>query len=95
VLDWVGQTGTRVETVMTLLREYADALGRLFARRDRDDDRSLRTTRRRHPRLAADVTLAWPPTSPPPLLMGGIKPRTLPLAEFARVDASEVRPLVD
>jgi alkanesulfonate monooxygenase SsuD/methylene tetrahydromethanopterin reductase-like flavin-dependent oxidoreductase (luciferase family) len=72
VLDWMGQTGTRVGSPMTLLREYADALRRLL-------HGETVTTTGRYVRLT-DVTLAWPPTSPPPLLIGGIKPRTLQLA---------------
>ncbi|MCW2529505.1 MAG: oxidoreductase [Pseudonocardiales bacterium] len=72
VLDWMGQTGERVESPMTLLREYADALRRLV-------HGETVTTTGRYVRLT-DVTLDWPPATPPPLSIGGIKPRTLRLA---------------
>jgi alkanesulfonate monooxygenase SsuD/methylene tetrahydromethanopterin reductase-like flavin-dependent oxidoreductase (luciferase family) len=72
VLDWMGQVGARVESPLTLLREYATALRALLHGK-------TVTTRGRYVSLD-DVTLDWPPTVPPPLLVGGVKPRTVALA---------------
>jgi alkanesulfonate monooxygenase SsuD/methylene tetrahydromethanopterin reductase-like flavin-dependent oxidoreductase (luciferase family) len=72
VLDWMGQVGARAESPMTLLREYTAALYALL-------HGETVTTHGRYVHLD-DVTLAWPPTEVPPLLVGGIRPRTVSLA---------------
>jgi alkanesulfonate monooxygenase SsuD/methylene tetrahydromethanopterin reductase-like flavin-dependent oxidoreductase (luciferase family) len=72
VLDWMGQVGARAESPMTLLREYTAALYALL-------HGETVTTRGRYVHLD-DVTLAWPPAEVPPLLVGGIRPRTVSLA---------------
>jgi 5,10-methylenetetrahydromethanopterin reductase len=72
VLDWMSQVGGKVESPMTLLREYTDALYRLL-------QGDTVTTKGRYVRLDT-VALDWPPAVVPPLLVGGIKPRTVSLA---------------
>src|SRR6266487_4200848 len=72
VLDWMGQVGARVESPLTLLREYTAALYALL-------HGQAVTTRGRYVSLD-DVTLDWPPAVPPSLLVGGVKPRTVALA---------------
>ena len=72
VLDWMGQAGARAESPMTLLREYTAALYALL-------QGETVTTHGRYVHLD-DVTLAWPPAVVPPLLVGGIRPRTVSLA---------------
>ena len=72
VQDWMGQVGARAESPMTLLREYTVALNALL----RGD---AVTTRGRYVQLDK-VALNWPPAVVPPLLMGGIRPRTVALA---------------
>src|SRR5690606_21453834 len=73
VQEWMAQAGARVESPMTLLREYVSALRRLLAGEEV-------TTRGRY--VALDrVALDWPPSPPPPpLLVGAVGPRTLRLA---------------
>ena len=72
VLDWMGQAGARVESPMTLLHEYTIALYALL-------HGETVTTQGRYVHLD-DVTLAWSPAVVPPLLVGGIRPRTVSLA---------------
>lgn len=72
VLDWMGQTGARVESPMTLLREYVQALQSLLV-----GDRV--TCSGRYVTLD-DVALDWPPAQVPPLLVGANRPKTLALA---------------
>jgi 5,10-methylenetetrahydromethanopterin reductase len=72
VQNWMGQVGARVESPLTLLREYADALTRLLA------GESV-TVDGRYVHLDA-VALDWPPLSPPRLVIGGEGPKTLALA---------------
>jgi alkanesulfonate monooxygenase SsuD/methylene tetrahydromethanopterin reductase-like flavin-dependent oxidoreductase (luciferase family) len=72
VLDWMSQVGARVESPMTLLREYTAALYALL-------HGETVTTRGRYVNLDA-VALDWPPAVAPPLLVGGIRPRTVALA---------------
>jgi len=72
VLSWMGQVGARAESPMTLLREYTSALYALLRG-------ETVTTHGRYVHLD-DVTLAWSPAVVPPLLVGGIKPRTVALA---------------
>jgi alkanesulfonate monooxygenase SsuD/methylene tetrahydromethanopterin reductase-like flavin-dependent oxidoreductase (luciferase family) len=72
VLDWMGQVGARVESPMTLLREYTTALYALL-------HGQTVTTHGRYVHLD-NVALDWPPVVVPPLLVGGIRPRTVALA---------------
>ncbi|NLT54696.1 MAG: LLM class flavin-dependent oxidoreductase [Actinomycetales bacterium] len=72
VQSWMAQVGARVDSPLTLLREYLGAL------RDLLEGREV-TTRGRYVSLDA-VALAWPPSPPPPLLVGAAGPRTLRLA---------------
>ncbi len=72
VLDWMSQVGARAESPMTLLREYTAALYALL-------HGETVTTHGRYVHLD-DVALAWPPAVVPPLLVGGIRPRTVSLA---------------
>jgi 5,10-methylenetetrahydromethanopterin reductase len=72
VLDWMSQVGARVESPMTLLREYTAALYALL-------QGDTVTTHGRYVHLD-QVALDWPPTVVPPLLVGGIRPRTVGLA---------------
>jgi alkanesulfonate monooxygenase SsuD/methylene tetrahydromethanopterin reductase-like flavin-dependent oxidoreductase (luciferase family) len=69
--DWMGRAGARVESPMTLLREYLDAL-RALLRGERV------TAEGRYVRLDG-VALDWPPQGPAEVLAGGIGPRTLRL----------------
>jgi alkanesulfonate monooxygenase SsuD/methylene tetrahydromethanopterin reductase-like flavin-dependent oxidoreductase (luciferase family) len=72
VLSWMGQVGARAESPLTLLREYTAALHALLHGK-------TVTTSGRYVSLD-EVTLDWPPAVPPPLLVGGVKPRTVALA---------------
>jgi len=72
VLDWMSQVGARVESPMTLLREYTAALYALL-------QGDTVTTHGRYVHLD-QVALDWPPAVVPPLLVGGIRPRTVALA---------------
>jgi alkanesulfonate monooxygenase SsuD/methylene tetrahydromethanopterin reductase-like flavin-dependent oxidoreductase (luciferase family) len=72
VLDWMGQVGARVPSPMTLLGEYTTALRELL-------HGQTVSTSGRYVTLDA-VSLAWPPRTVPPVLVGGIGPRTLTLA---------------
>ena len=72
VLDWMSQVGARVESPMTLLHEYTAALYALL-------QGDTVTTRGRYVHLD-QVALDWPPAVVPPLLVGGIRPRTVALA---------------
>jgi alkanesulfonate monooxygenase SsuD/methylene tetrahydromethanopterin reductase-like flavin-dependent oxidoreductase (luciferase family) len=72
VLDWMGQVGARVESPMTLLREYVDAL-RALLRGEQV------TVSGRYVRLDR-VALDWPPPSPPAIYVGAVGPRTLRLS---------------
>jgi alkanesulfonate monooxygenase SsuD/methylene tetrahydromethanopterin reductase-like flavin-dependent oxidoreductase (luciferase family) len=72
VQDWMGQVGARAGSPMTLLREYTTALSALL-RGERV------TTHGQYVRLD-DVALDFPPLIVPPLLIGGIRPRTVSLA---------------
>ncbi|WP_411095388.1 LLM class flavin-dependent oxidoreductase [Streptomyces sp. 021-3] len=84
VQSWMGQTGARVESPMTLLREYLHALRALLGgERLTVDGRYVRLD---------DVALDWPPTVPVPVHAGGLGPRTLRLtgeaADGTVLDAS-------
>jgi alkanesulfonate monooxygenase SsuD/methylene tetrahydromethanopterin reductase-like flavin-dependent oxidoreductase (luciferase family) len=72
VLEWMGQVGARVESPMTLLREYTDALRRLL-------QGHRVSTSGRYVNLD-EVTLDWPVKQAPPVLIGAVKERTVELA---------------
>jgi alkanesulfonate monooxygenase SsuD/methylene tetrahydromethanopterin reductase-like flavin-dependent oxidoreductase (luciferase family) len=72
VQDWMGQVGARAESPMTLLREYTTALSALL--------RGERVTTYGQYVQLDDVALDFPPLIVPPLLIGGIRPRTVSLA---------------
>lgn len=71
VQDWMAQAGAKVESPLTLLREYGTALAALLRG-------ETVTADGRYVRLDG-VTLAWPPASPPPLAAGAVGPRSLEL----------------
>jgi alkanesulfonate monooxygenase SsuD/methylene tetrahydromethanopterin reductase-like flavin-dependent oxidoreductase (luciferase family) len=68
----MSQVGGKVESPMTLLREYTTALYALL-------QGDTVTTHGRYVHLDR-VALDWPPIVVPPLLVGGIGPRTVSLA---------------
>jgi alkanesulfonate monooxygenase SsuD/methylene tetrahydromethanopterin reductase-like flavin-dependent oxidoreductase (luciferase family) len=72
VQDWMAQVGAKVESPMTLLREYTTALYALL------HGQAL-TQHGRYVHLA-DVALDWPPREVPPLLVGAVGPRGVALA---------------
>jgi alkanesulfonate monooxygenase SsuD/methylene tetrahydromethanopterin reductase-like flavin-dependent oxidoreductase (luciferase family) len=72
VLDWMSQVGARAESPLTLLREYTAALSALL-------HGETVTVHGRYVRLE-EVALDWPPAVAPPLLVGGVRPRTVSLA---------------
>jgi alkanesulfonate monooxygenase SsuD/methylene tetrahydromethanopterin reductase-like flavin-dependent oxidoreductase (luciferase family) len=72
VLDWMSQVGARAESPLTLLREYTAALTALLRG-------ETVTVHGRYVHLE-EVALAWPPAIVPPLLVGGVRPRTVSLA---------------
>jgi alkanesulfonate monooxygenase SsuD/methylene tetrahydromethanopterin reductase-like flavin-dependent oxidoreductase (luciferase family) len=72
VQDWMGQVGARVESPVTLLREYLVAL-RALLRGERV------STEGRYVRLD-DVALDWPPLTPVEVLAGVTGPRSLRLS---------------
>lgn len=72
VQRWMGQVGAKVESPLTLLTEYANALRRLLAG-------EKVTVEGRYVNLDR-VGLSWPPSPPPQLLIGGEGPKTLALA---------------
>ena len=72
VLDWMSQVGARAESPLTLLREYTAALSALLRG-------ETVTVHGRYVQLE-DVALDWPPAVAPPLLVGGVRPRTVALA---------------
>lgn len=72
VQPWMAQVGGRVASPMTLLREYTTALRSLLAG-------STVTVDGRYVGLS-EVALDWPPTPPPPLMLGGAGPKSLALA---------------
>jgi len=71
VQSWMEQVGARVESPLTLLSEYITAL-RALLRGER------LTVSGRYVRLDG-VALDWPPASPPAVLAGAERPRTLRL----------------
>lgn len=72
VQPWIEQAGARVDSPVTLLREYADALRRLL-------DGETVSVKGRYLRLDR-VALGWPPERKIPLMIGGRGPVTLRLA---------------
>ena len=72
VQDWMGQVGTRVESPVTLLREYLAALRALLRG-------ETVTTHGRYVQLD-EVALVWPPVQPAPIFVGAVGPRTLRLS---------------
>ncbi len=72
VQSWMGQAGVRVESPLTLLREYAVALRQLLA----GEEVSVQG---RYVQLDR-VRLDWPPDPAPLLMSGGQGPKTLALA---------------
>lgn len=72
VQDWMGQAGVRVESPVTLLREYVTALGPLLAGEEV-------SAQGRYVRLDR-VRLTWPSPRPVPLHIGTEGPRSLRLS---------------
>ena len=72
VQDWMGQVGARVDSPLTLLREYVTALRSLLAG-------TCVTTAGRYVHLDR-VALDWPPTMPPELLIGAVGAKTVALS---------------
>ncbi|MFI7003689.1 LLM class flavin-dependent oxidoreductase [Nocardia sp. NPDC050175] len=71
VQDWMGQVGARVDSPVTLLGEYLDALRALLAgKRVSTDGRYVRLD---------DVALDWPPLVPPRIYAGARGPRSIRL----------------
>jgi 5,10-methylenetetrahydromethanopterin reductase len=82
VQEWMGQVGARVESPLTLLEEYATAVSRLLAgERVSVDGRYVKLQ---------DVALDWPPSPPPPLMLGGAGPRSV--AQAARLGDGNLLP---
>ncbi|KZM70988.1 LLM class flavin-dependent oxidoreductase [Nocardia terpenica] len=71
VQDWMGQIGARVDSPVTLLREYVDALRKLLAGKQV-------STEGRYVRLT-DVALDYPPATAPAIISAATGPRTLRL----------------
>lgn len=72
VAYWMEQVGARATSPMSLLREYTTALRGLL-------HGETVTTAGRYVQLT-DVALDWAPSTPPPLLVGGVRERTVALA---------------
>jgi 5,10-methylenetetrahydromethanopterin reductase len=72
VQPWMQQVGARVESPVTLLREYADALRKLL-------DGETVTVDGRYVHLDG-VALGWPPEAHLPLMIGGRGPVTVGVA---------------
>lgn len=72
VQAWMAQVGARVASPLTLLEEYVSALRRLLA--------GERVSVVGRYVTLDDVALDWPPTTPPPLMLGGQGPKSLALA---------------
>ncbi len=71
VQDWMAQVGARVESPVTLLREYTTALRALLRGEELSvDGRYVQLDR---------VQLGWPPAAAPPVLAGAVGPRSLRL----------------
>lgn len=72
VRSWMEQTGAAVSSSMTLLREWVQAVRALL--------HGQSVTVSGHYVRLNDVALEWPPSPPPPLLVGARGPRTQALA---------------
>lgn len=72
VQPWMAQVGARVDSPLTLIREYATALRSLLAGQEV-------TASGRYVHLES-VALDWPPDEAPELAMGGDGPRSVALA---------------
>jgi alkanesulfonate monooxygenase SsuD/methylene tetrahydromethanopterin reductase-like flavin-dependent oxidoreductase (luciferase family) len=72
IQDWMGQAGARVDSPMTLLREYLAAM-RALLRGERV------TTDGRYVKLD-NVALEWPPPTMPGIFVGASGPRSLRLS---------------
>jgi len=72
VQSWMGQAGARVDSPMTLLTEYTQAVRALLAGEEV-------TTQGRYVHLDR-VRLDWPPATLPSLMLGGSGPKSLALA---------------
>ncbi|MDT4913637.1 MAG: hypothetical protein QOC66_2765 [Pseudonocardiales bacterium] len=72
VQEWMDQVGVRVESPMTLLREYVAVVQSLLV-----GDTVTADGRYVHMR---DVSLGWPPAHRPRLHVGAVKPKTVALA---------------
>jgi alkanesulfonate monooxygenase SsuD/methylene tetrahydromethanopterin reductase-like flavin-dependent oxidoreductase (luciferase family) len=71
VQDWMAQVGARVDSPITLMGEYLEALRALLAgERHSVEGRYIKLD---------DVALDWPPLSPPSLYAGATGPRSLRL----------------
>src|SRR5689334_5719894 len=69
VQDWMGQVGARVESPVTLLREYLDALRALLnGETVSRDGRYVKLDK---------VALDWPPAEVPEIIAGATGPKTL------------------
>jgi alkanesulfonate monooxygenase SsuD/methylene tetrahydromethanopterin reductase-like flavin-dependent oxidoreductase (luciferase family) len=75
VQDWMEQVGARVESPVTLLREYLDALRALL----RGETVNVEG---RYVKLRG-VALDWPPAETPQILAGAVGPRSLRLVGAA------------
>ena len=72
VQSWMAQAGANVSSPLTLLEEYTSTLRKLLAgERVSVEGRYVRLD---------DVALEWPPTTAPPLMLGGAGPKSLALA---------------
>ncbi|MFG6491358.1 LLM class flavin-dependent oxidoreductase [Microbacterium sp. P03] len=71
VLPWMAQVGARVASPLTLMREYVPVLRELLA------GAAVSTTGRYV--TLDEVTLDWPPASPPVVLAAGEGPKTVRL----------------
>jgi len=71
VQDWMGQVGARVESPVTLLREYANALRALLSG-------ERLTVKGRYVSIDG-VKLDWPPTAPMPIFAGATGPKSIQL----------------
>jgi alkanesulfonate monooxygenase SsuD/methylene tetrahydromethanopterin reductase-like flavin-dependent oxidoreductase (luciferase family) len=95
---WMAQAGARVDSPMTLMREYVSAL-RVLLRGERLSVSGRYVT-------LDDVVLDWPPLAPLPVLVGATGPRSLRLsgeiadgsvldAQYRPDDVRRVRALIE
>lgn len=72
VQEWMGQAGVRAGSPLTLLREQVTAIRALLGGEEVTVSGRYVTLDR--------VRLDWPPSSPPPLMVGGSGPKSVALA---------------